>query len=141
MATECQCEDSDCYYGANPCRHAGYIQVTPSYLMCGTCATAWMLREARERENLGPVPQKPKAGGVTLNRSIYSRWDITSLPKGKAHIRYETNDNDDDGCPDPGPVTVWEKDTTMSIARDVTGVSRIGYYGQAVDVYLDGKKT
>jgi hypothetical protein len=70
----------------------------------------------------------------------YSRWDITDLGNGMAHIRYETNDNDDDGSPDPGPPAVLEKNVKLACALDCAGKSRIGYYGHPVDVYLNGIK-
>lgn len=77
----------------------------------------------------------------------YTRWDITTIrpltdtDAGLAHLRMETNDDDDDGCPDPGPVTVWEHDVTMVTAREMSGgKSHLGGYGQPVDVYIDGKK-
>lgn len=72
---------------------------------------------------------------------VYTRFDVTTKPEGQAHIRMETNDDDDDGCPDTGPLTVWEDDTLMDIAMAVAGNhSRTGLWGQPVDVFLDGKK-
>lgn len=73
-------------------------------------------------------------------RSIFTRFDLTTLGNGQMRIRMETNDNNDDGYPDNEPVTVWERETTEKSAREIAGKSRRGYYGQPVDVFLDGKK-
>lgn len=70
----------------------------------------------------------------------YTRYDITTLPDSKAHIRMTTNDDNDDGYPDGQDVS-WERDTAMQTAMKVAGYrSHTGYYGQPVDVYLDGKR-
>lgn len=133
MVAKCQCEADHCpHHKDKPCPNPATRRVSPSYDMCGECAQHY-------QEYMQGAAPRPKMGGVALNKTIYSRWDITTLAEGKAHVRYETNDNDDDGHPD-GEVATWEKDVKIDVARDVTGVSRIGYYGQAVDVYLDGKK-
>ncbi len=73
---------------------------------------------------------------------VYTRWDIISLPGGRAHIRMETNDDNDDGIPDVGPVTVWERDLmNKSLALRLAGQkSHRGAGGQKVTVYLDGKE-
>jgi hypothetical protein len=71
----------------------------------------------------------------------YTIFDLTTIAPGKMHIRMETNDDNDDGYPDPGPITVWEKDTSEETARQVAGgKSRVGAYGQPVDVFVDGVK-
>lgn len=71
--------------------------------------------------------------------SIYSRYDITTLPNGMAHLRMDTNDDNDDGYAED--VTIWEKDMKMSTALSIAGQkSHLGMYGQPVDVYLDGVK-
>jgi hypothetical protein len=69
----------------------------------------------------------------------YTRWELTDHHNGTMHICMETNDNNDDGYPD-GEVTIWERDTTEKIARELAGISHVGYFGHPVDVYLDGKK-
>jgi hypothetical protein len=92
-----------------------------------------------------PVPDDPNP---TMEKSeVYTRWDITTIRSqtdidaGLAYLRMETNDDNDDGCPDPGPITVWENNVTMVTALEMSGgKSHLGGYGQPVDVYLDGKK-
>lgn len=73
---------------------------------------------------------------------VYTRWDIITLPGGRAHVRMETNDNNDDGVPDMGPVMVWERDLMhLSLALKLAGEkTHTGSYGQPVTVYLDGKE-
>jgi hypothetical protein len=71
---------------------------------------------------------------------IYTRWDITDRGDGKALLRYETNDDNDDGFIDPGPVAVWEKEMDMQKALSMAGKTRHGSYGQPVYVFLDLKK-
>lgn len=72
--------------------------------------------------------------------NIYTNFYITTLPKGKALIRLETNDNNDDGIPD-GYVDVWEHKTELWIALELAGeTSHKGLYGQPVNVFLDGKR-
>jgi len=70
----------------------------------------------------------------------YTRWDISRLGAGLAHVRYETNDDNDDGVPDPG-LTVWEQNLTLKTDLELCGhKSHTGAYGQPVDVYIDGEK-
>ena len=71
---------------------------------------------------------------------IYTRWDLWTRAKDMIEVRMVTNDNNDDGYPDDEPVTVWEKTMPAKTALDMAGKSHTGYYGQSVDVYLDGKK-
>jgi len=71
---------------------------------------------------------------------IYTHYNLTSLPNNRMRVRMETNDDNDDGYPD-GDVTIGEWETTVKVAFEIAGKgSRIGWYGQPVDVYLDGKK-
>jgi len=78
----------------------------------------------------------------------YTRWDLTSIPEDphspgtrRVHARMETNDDNDDGFPDAGPVTVWERDLTEAVALDLAGQkSHTGSHGQPVTVYLDEEK-
>ena len=70
--------------------------------------------------------------------SVYSTWNITTLDHSRAHVKFETNDDNDDGVPEE-PV-FNEYDTTMNIAINVAGKSRTGVNGAVVTVYLDGKK-
>lgn len=37
----CQCEDSHCPHGKEPCRNIGTEQVSPAYVMCQACAVQW----------------------------------------------------------------------------------------------------
>jgi hypothetical protein len=71
---------------------------------------------------------------------IYTRWDLWTRANNMIEVRMETNDNNDDGYPDNEPVTVWERVMPEKKAREMAGKSHRGYYGQSVDVYLDGKK-
>jgi len=71
---------------------------------------------------------------------IYTRWDITDRGNGRALLRMETNDDNDDGYIDPGPVAVWEKEMPMEQALEMAGKSHTGLYGQPVHVFLDLKR-
>ncbi len=55
-------------------------------------------------------------------------------------VEYESNDDDDDGYPDREVVRAAYFPRTLEDAMKVTGKSRTGFYGQPVDVYLDGEK-
>jgi len=68
---------------------------------------------------------------------IYTRYDITTLSADLALLRWETNDDNDDGQPDP-EVAVLSWTMTMARARELAGVSHTGAHGQPVEVYLDG---
>ena len=75
----------------------------------------------------------------------YTIFRIVTLPDGAAEVTMETNDDDDDGYPD-GKVTFggpWKfrGPDGLEAAYGMTGrSSHRGFYGQPVDVYLDGKK-
>jgi hypothetical protein len=84
---------------------------------------------------------------------VYIRYDIGTRTsearvKGERVIRTwyvvntETNDDNDDGWPDDEVITgSFGPFYTLAEALNFThGVSRIGAYGQPVDVYLDGEK-
>ena len=71
---------------------------------------------------------------------IYTRYDLTTLPNGKMKVRMETNDDNDDGYSD-GDIAIGCWETTEKVAYEIAGKkSHTGFYGQSVDVYLDGKK-
>jgi hypothetical protein len=73
--------------------------------------------------------------------SIWSRWDIYSVGPDKFELLYQTNDDDDDGWPDGETVSATYGPMSWKRALHLTGGgSRIGLYGQPVDVYLDGVK-
>ena len=70
----------------------------------------------------------------------YTRYDLTTLQNGRIKVRMETNDDNDDGYPD-GNVSIGEWETSEKTAYEIAGKkSHTGFYGQSVDVYLDGKK-
>jgi len=68
----------------------------------------------------------------------YIRWDVTSQGE-MAHVRFETNDGNDDGYPD-GNVSVDEFEVTLKAALNIAGTSHTGCWGQPVNVYLDRRK-
>lgn len=80
------------------------------------------------------------AGIKIILCKAYFRWDITTLDNGHAHVRMETNDNNEDGYADSCPLTITERDVSLDRALSVAGKSRTGRCGQPVDVYIDGKK-
>lgn len=71
---------------------------------------------------------------------IYSIFWIWRQPDGSCKVEFETNDDDDDGYPDPEVVRATYHPKSLKLALELTGKSRIGVYGHCVDVYLDGKK-
>jgi hypothetical protein len=74
-----------------------------------------------------------------MTASTYTRWDITDLGNGRAHLRYESNEGDD-GVPETD-ITVLEWDTSLARAFETAGEkSHIGWYCQPIDVYLNGKR-
>ena len=71
---------------------------------------------------------------------VYHRFEITTRDDGSAQVRTETNDDNDDGFPD-GQVESWLLEfRSLDEALRHTGTSRRGYYGQPVDVFLNGKR-
>ncbi|MDD3102544.1 MAG: hypothetical protein PHE59_05365 [Patescibacteria group bacterium] len=49
----CQCENKNCPHGDKPCPNMGTDQVTPSYLLCSTCAS-------RMRRTMVPMKDEPR---------------------------------------------------------------------------------
>jgi hypothetical protein len=85
--------------------------------------------------------KEPFEGLEQPEPETYIRWDLTTISELLVHARMETNDNNDDGFPDAGPVAVWERDMTKFGALELAGQkSHLGSHGQPVIVYLDGKK-
>lgn len=74
-----------------------------------------------------------------MSTFTYSRYEITTMDGGKALLRWETNDNNDDGLPD-GTIATRTWLLTMEKAKDMAGTSRTGAWQQPVEVYLDGQQ-
>lgn len=55
-------------------------------------------------------------------------------------VEYGSNDDDDDGYPDPEVVRATYRPKSLKAALDITGKSRRGVYGHKVDVHLNGEK-
>ncbi len=91
-----------------------------------------------EPEFSQPEAPEPEEPGTW---TIFRIWQNQPGP-GDHHItvEYESNDDDDDGYPDREVVRATYYPRTLEGALQVTGKSRIGLYGQPVDVYLDGEK-
>ena len=72
----------------------------------------------------------------------YTRFDIyTSEGTGKVKVRYESNDDNDDGYPDDDVVTgEYEYPSLESALKFVGHRSHTGSYGQPVSVYVDGER-
>lgn len=58
--------------------------------------------------------------------------------RGPVVVRQETNDDDDDGIPDAETAVWYLRFETVEQAIKTVGVDRIGFYGQPVEVFLDG---
>lgn len=70
---------------------------------------------------------------------IYTVYRIYSEGKGYL-VEYESNDDNDDGYDDSDTARGEYRVPTLERAFAITGKhSRIGMYGQPVNVYLDGK--
>ncbi len=68
---------------------------------------------------------------------IYTTFNITTISLTRVMLRMETNDDNDDGYPDP-EVVIWEKEMSLETALSVSGRTRVGVFGHKVSVYLDG---
>jgi len=77
-------------------------------------------------------------GGIIVVET-WTIFRIQDTPTGLT-IEYESNDDDDDGFPDREVVRATYYPRTLEAALQVTGKSRIGLYGQPVDVYHNGVK-
>lgn len=53
-------------------------------------------------------------------------------------VDFETNDNNDDGYPDPEVTRATYHPKTLEAALSLAGKSRCGVYGHRVYVYLNG---
>ena len=77
---------------------------------------------------------------ITSQDNTWTRYDLYTAPDGSIHGQASTNDNNDDGYPD-FDVSVWSisyKNYNEMLER--TGGSHDSYYGQPVEVFLDGKR-
>lgn len=74
--------------------------------------------------------------------SVFRIWTSRIVKTGKLEylVEFKTNDDNDDGYPDGEEVRAVYHCKSLNQALGVTGKSRIGLYGQPVDVYLDDKK-
>lgn len=71
---------------------------------------------------------------------VWSEFQITTLPEGRASIVYSTNDDNDDGYPD-SEVTFAHWETSMETALKMSGrYSHKGIWGHDVKVFIDGKE-
>jgi len=70
----------------------------------------------------------------------WTRVDLTTLDTGRIRARWQTNDDNDDGYPD-GEISSYDTyHESIGQAIKRCGKSRKGFYGQPVDVFLDGNK-
>lgn len=72
--------------------------------------------------------------------ATWTKVEIYSQPDGTAVAHWATNDDNDDGFPDGEVVRATYTYKSLAKAKEIWGKSRLGYYGQPVDVYIDDKK-
>lgn len=116
----------------------GHVWMEARHAVAGTwrAALLWVLGNHPAPWGSGDDPNQ-----LATPCETYTRWDISRLGAGLAHVRCETNDDNDDGIPDPGPPAVWEQNLTLKTALELAShKSHTGIYGQPVDVYVDGEK-
>jgi len=69
----------------------------------------------------------------------YTTFRIYDAAGGGYTVNWQTNDNDDDGYPDGYDTKASYKFPTLEKAVKFTGITRTGYYGQPVQVFLHDK--
>jgi hypothetical protein len=87
------------------------------------------------------IPPEPEqlldTSPTWMRYDVFQRVMFASGPEGWI-VKAATNDDNDDGWPD-GHIETWEfQFPTLEAALDHTGVTRRGFYGHPVEVYLYG---
>lgn len=72
------------------------------------------------------------------DNQIFTNFRISTSDDGNAIVYFETNDDNDDGYPDPEIAKATYPFDSLDKALRFTGKTRIGMWGQQVNVYLNG---